>query len=194
MPTAEAGTRKEGSVGDYPMHCVCTYEEAEAHIRTARSFWISPCVCRDGGPGCKRSRHEVCLGFVKEAVSQPSKARGISRADAEASFRYAKEKGLVPRPFRSAKDKNVTEGLCFCCDCCCTYLAGGDDDYDKGIFIEKTDVARCTHCGTCEPVCYFGARPMAGGELALDRDRCAGCGLCVPSCPEACIEMVDREP
>jgi electron transport complex protein RnfB len=180
-------------VGDYPMHCVCTYAEAEAHIKAAKSFWLSPCICRDGAGECMRSRHETCLGFLKLAVSQPSKARRITREEAEASFRYAKEKGLVPRPFRNADDKNVTEGLCFCCDCCCTYIAGGDTDYDKGRFIERTDMAQCTHCGACEEACHFGARIMEGDELALDRDKCAGCSLCVASCPLDCIEMMVRE-
>jgi len=175
-----------------PMHYVCTYSEAGRFIAGARTFWVSPCICRDGGEGCKRSRHEVCLGFVKRGVSQPAKARRITREEAEALGRYAQEKGLVPRPYRNAEKKGVTEGLCFCCDCCCTYFAG-DDNYDKGREIERTDMARCTHCGACEPVCYFGARVMEGDKLALDRDRCAGCGLCVGSCPEECIEMAGRD-
>ena len=175
-----------------PMHYVCTYSEAVRFIAGARTFWVSPCICRDGGDGCKRSRHEVCLGFVKRGVSQPATARKITRDEAVALRRYAQKKGLVPRPYRNAEKKNVTEGLCFCCDCCCTYIAGGDEDYDKGREIERTDLARCTHCGACEAACYFGARPMDGDKLALDRDRCAGCGLCVGSCPEECIEMIQR--
>jgi len=176
-----------------PMHYVCTYAEADRFIAGAKGFWISPCICRDGGDGCRRSRHEVCLGFLRRAVSQPSKARRITRADAKALRRYAEEKGLVPRPYRGANDKDVTEGVCFCCDCCCTYFAG-DDGYDKGRLVERTDMARCTHCGACEPVCAFGARTMAAGALEVDRRECAGCGLCVGSCPEECIEMVERKP
>ena len=130
---------------------------------------------------------------MREAVSQPAKARPVTREEAEANWIYAKETGLVPRPFRNANDKSITEGLCFCCDCCCTYIAGGDKDYDKGRLVEKTDLARCTHCGACEPVCFFGARPMKSGALALVRDKCAGCGLCVDACPEECIEMMVRE-
>ena len=176
-----------------PMHFICTYAEAAAYVARARTFWVSPCVCRDGGPGCARSRHETCLGFVRRAVSQPDKARRIARDEAEALLRYAHERGLVPRPFRSPKDAAVAEGLCFCCDCCCSYIAGGDDDYDKGRFIEKTDLARCTHCGACEPTCLFGARPVNGGALAVDRERCAGCGLCAEACPEKCVEMIARD-
>ena len=175
-----------------PMHYVCTYAEADRFIAEARAFWISPCVCRDGAGECMRSRHEVCLGFVKRAVSQPSKARRITREEAVANRRYAQEKGLVPRPFRNTEKGDVTEGLCFCCDCCCTYLAGGDTNYDKGRCIERTDMARCTHCGACEAACVFGARLMDGSELAVDRGKCAGCGLCVDACPETCIAMVAR--
>lgn len=60
---------------------------------------------------------------------------------------------------------------------------------DKGDLAAVTDLNRCTDCGVCVEACYFRARTMAAGKLALDAALCYGCGLCVAVCPEEWIDM-----
>jgi ferredoxin len=175
------------------MHYVSTYDDAEELVAGAERFWVSPCGCREGGDGCKRSRHDVCLGFTPGSVSMANEAREISRAEAEELTRYSRERGLVVRPFRDDKDKSVTEGICFCCDCCCGYFLETEYKCDPGRHVERTDLSACNHCGVCEPACFFGARVMENGKLLLVREKCGGCGMCVDVCPEACVVLTPRE-
>lgn len=169
---------------DATMHYVSTYGEVEKVVAGAERFWVSPCGCREGGEGCKRSRHDVCLGFTAGSVSMADQAREISRAEAEDLARYCRERGLVARPFRNDKDKSITEGICFCCDCCCGYFAETEYKYDPGRFIELTDMPACIHCGVCAPSCFFRARVTENDKLVLYRDKCGGCGICVDVRPE----------
>jgi MinD superfamily P-loop ATPase len=53
------------------------------------------------------------------------------------------------------------------------------------------DPARCTGCGTCAPLCRFGAiRGEAGRPHAADAIGCEGCGVCADHCPEGAIDLV----
>ncbi|TET82200.1 4Fe-4S dicluster domain-containing protein [candidate division TA06 bacterium] len=61
-----------------------------------------------------------------------------------------------------------------------------------GSLVETTDSDKCTNCGTCVDICYFGARRLDGDQLATDRDNCYGCGLCIDACPEGSVEMTLR--
>jgi ferredoxin len=119
--------------------------------------------------------------------------REVSLAEVAEFLREAEEKHLVTRPFRDEGTRTRVDGICFCCDDCCGYFLGEDEPCDKGDLIEKTDMGSCTHCGACADVCYFGARQMRDGELAVDREKCYGCGLCVDVCPVECVEMVRRK-
>lgn len=175
-------------------HYVCTWEEARKLVSHHHRFWVSNCGCRENRGKCDRSRVDVCLMFKGDIVgSGGSGKKEISLAQLEEIFREAKEKHLVTRPFRNENDMTETDGICFCCDDCCGYFLDPAEICDKGIFIEKTELDKCTNCGICVDVCYFRARKMEGGELALERDSCYGCGLCVDVCPEDCLEMVPRD-
>ena len=176
---------------EYPIHYVCTNEEAQKSIEIARDFWVCNCGCRESaGSKCKRSKNDVCLMFVYQGGSSGSGLRQVDRDYAEALLKIARESFLVTRPFRSMEDKNITEGICFCCDDCCGYFSDYNEKCDKGKFIERTDYDNCVHCGQCVELCYFNARMMVEGKLIVDSDKCYGCGNCRYNCPTECIEMI----
>ena len=174
-------------------HYIATLEEAERIVRDHDRFWVSNCGCREGGPGCKRSRVDLCLFFDNSDIKGTgSNFHEVDHEFVDGILKEAKEKHLVSRPFRYENDRTRNQGICFCCDDCCEYFKGSDYPCDKGKFIEKTDREACTDCGDCEDVCYYSARTMADGKLELNRDNCAGCGLCRDVCPVDCIRMVER--
>lgn len=175
-----------------PMHYVCTWDEAEGLIAEHNRYWVCNCGCREGRGGCARSRMDVCLTFAPDATVTGSGHKEITAGNVQAIMDEAREKFLVARPFRDDATRSRLEGICFCCDDCCGYFLNPEEICDKGTYIEQTDMRRCTHCGDCVPVCYFGARIMADDSMVVDSDKCYGCGLCVASCPVDCIEMVVR--
>ncbi|MGE5654592.1 MAG: 4Fe-4S binding protein [Bacillota bacterium] len=170
----------------YNQHYVCTEQEALDLLSTRDRFWLAECGCRKDS--CRRSGKEVCLWFINE-THFPS--REINHTEALAVHNYAAEKNLVYRPFRSQSDPKVIEGICHCCDCCCSYFRG-EEPSDKGMYVEQTDHGSCSQCGLCVPRCYFGARSMVAGKLQVDTEKCYGCGLCVKACLTGCISMVAR--
>jgi ferredoxin len=176
--------------GDRPQHYVCTLDEARKIAGRHRRFWISECGCRQSRGGCARSRTDVCLQLREKTAATGPETREVDRAFVEGVFAEARDKKLVPRPFRDTRGR--TEGICFCCGDCCSYFTGiGNEKCDKGKMIEATNVAICMNCGNCEDACPFGARVL-DGELKIDREKCYGCGLCVDACPEKCIRMAER--
>ena len=177
---------------DYPIHFVCTHDEAKALLPQQEKFWVSNCGCREGKGTCSQSRMDVCLIFKGDIGSSGSTIKEVDRAFVEGIFKEAEDKLLVARPYRNDTDKNTVDGLCFCCNDCCGYFLDPTETCDKGKFIEKTDMDACIDCGECVPVCYFKARKMAERHLEVDRQKCYGCGLCASVCPIECIEMIER--
>ncbi len=178
-------------MSEIPSNYICTRQEIREIIARCERFSVARCQCRENHPGgCRRSRHDVCLNFTAAAGGS---MRDITRAEVEELLREAEAKHLVVRPFRDeARERTV--GTCLCCDDCCDcFLHPGKYPCGKGAYIERTDRALCNDCGDCTQVCYFGARRMADGELAVDREACYGCGLCTDVCPADCIEMVPRQ-
>ncbi len=177
-------------------HYVCTLEQARAIVGEKRRFWVSNCGCREEGEGCKRSRIDLCLQFRDDIPGGGgSGLHEVTRADVDEILKEAGEKHLVVRPFRNDQNRQETDGICFCCDDCCWYFVREEEDEecDKGSLIEVTERDRCRDCSSCVEVCYFKARRMENGALAVLRDECYGCGLCVEVCPEGCIQMVARD-
>jgi ferredoxin len=177
----------------FSIHYVSTLDDALKLIEQNDAFWLANCGCRESRGHCDQSRMDVCLQF-SDAPSSGSSYRQVTKADALEVWNEAKSKLLVARPFRDMKDKNRTDGICFCCKDCCGYFSPQETfTCDKGDKIEMTDMAACTHCGQCVEVCYFDARKLAEGLLRIDRSRCFGCGLCIESCPERCISLETRD-
>lgn len=181
--------------GDEPhFHYVATREEAEELIAAADKFWVSNCGCREEGNGCAQSRLDVCLFFDPAMGGTGSDFREVKRDFVTGILEEAIQKRLVPRPFRYEEDKTRVQGVCFCCGDCCYYFRGEDEkaECDKGMFIARTDEGVCTGCGTCAEACYFGAREITDGTLAVVGEKCYGCGLCADVCPEECVTMTVR--
>lgn len=178
---------------DLAFHYVCTWEEARRIAKNHNRFWVSNCGCRESRGQCARSRIDICLMFRTDIPTSGSGIKEIFQAEKEEIFREAKEKHLVTRPFRNEKNMSETDGICFCCDDCCEYFLKPDENKcGKGDLVEKTDSDKCTNCGECVEVCYFGARKVDDEKLIVDRDACYGCGLCYDVCPDDCIQMVHR--
>ncbi len=171
-------------------HFVCTLDEAAAIVRRHKKFWVSNCNCREHRGPCKRSRHDVCLQFASHTAADGSGKHVADREEVDAILEEAKEKHLVPRPFRN--EKGHLDGICFCCDDCCGYFLGLHEPCDQGKMIESTDTAVCIDCGICAGVCHFGARDASGEVLKIDPDKCYGCGVCVDVCAMKAITMVPR--
>ena len=174
-------------------HYVCTRGEAWTLVEGEDRFWVSNCGCRESRGNCGRSRMDLCLLFQGDAGASGSGLHEVSRAEVEAIFREAREKHLVSRPFRS-EDRSRVDGICFCCDDCCGYFTGPEENpaCGRGPSIERTDQVLCANCGTCVEVCHFQARRLAGYELKVDRGRCYGCGLCTEACEQGAIGMAPR--
>ncbi|HTX43798.1 MAG TPA: 4Fe-4S binding protein [Methanocella sp.] len=183
------------SMGDLALHFVCTLDEAKSIVDGHKKYWVSDCNCREHRGPCKRSRADVCLQFAARTIADNPSKHAATREEVDGIFEEAREKHLVPRPFRSKSRKGIDAlaigGICFCCDDCCGYFLGLHEPCDKGKLIERTDPALCIDCGICADVCRFGAR-AAGEPLKVDREKCYGCGVCVDACAMKAITMVTR--
>ena len=174
-------------------HYTCTLDEAREITDSFEQHWISNCECREKRGPCKRSGIFLCLQFKPKTAATGTGIRPVTRTEIDQLFEEAKKTHLVTRPFRDENDKSVTDGICFCCDCCCDFFALEDPSpSNKGRTIEVTDMELCNHCGTCEEYCYYKARLWDGEELTIIEDECYGCGICVDVCPEEAITMTLR--
>jgi Pyruvate/2-oxoacid:ferredoxin oxidoreductase delta subunit len=180
------------SMDDLAFHFVCTLDEAKNMVDKRKKFWISNCNCREHRGPCKRSRMDVCLQFAARTPADGPGKHPATGAEVDAIFEEAREKHLVPRPFRNEKNKKKLDGICFCCDDCCGYFLGLHEPCDKGKLIEQTDKDVCIDCGVCAGVCRFGAR-VAEEVLKVDREKFYGCGVCVDACAMKAIRMVPRD-
>ena len=174
----------------YPVHYVCTKEEALKWIKQHKKFWLCDCGCRVGKNNtCRASRIDVCLYFTDTWEGTGSPLRPISKKEALAVHKEGVDKTLVSRPFRNMKNKNITDGICFCCNDCCSYFLNPQEICDKGVFIESTETEKCTLCGNCIDLCYFHARKIEHDQMLVIKDNCYGCGICADICPESCIQI-----
>jgi ferredoxin len=180
------------SMDDLAFHFVCTLDEAKSMVDKRKKFWVSNCNCREHRGPCKRSRMDVCLQFAADTAADGPSKHAATSDEVYAIFEEAREKHLVPRPFRNEKNKKKVDGICFCCDDCCGYFLGLHGPCDKGELIEQTDMGVCIDCGVCAGVCSFGAR-MVEEALKVDREKCYGCGVCVDACAMKAITMVPRK-
>jgi Pyruvate/2-oxoacid:ferredoxin oxidoreductase delta subunit len=172
------------------MHYVCTHEQARELVQAHDRFWVSNCGCREE-QGCRHSRLDVCLIFNPSDPGSGSGKKEVSRAFVEGILQEAEARHLVTRPFRD-ETRQVTDGICFCCNECCGYFRDPAERCDVGSLIESTDLDACSQCDACTDVCFFGARQWVDGTLVLNRDKCYGCGLCRDVCTEEYIRMVER--
>jgi NAD-dependent dihydropyrimidine dehydrogenase PreA subunit len=177
---------------DLELHFVCTLEEARRMVVDHDYYWVCDCACREHRGPCKRSRTDVCLQFASKTAADGSHKKKVSKSEVDGIFEEAKEKHLIPRPFRN-DDRSKIDGICFCCDDCCGYFLGLQAPCNKGAMIVSTDTGSCSACGICIEVCHFGSRTIDNNnQLVVDTEKCFGCGLCVDVCPTDSVKMVDR--
>ncbi|MDD2715038.1 MAG: 4Fe-4S binding protein [Candidatus Wallbacteria bacterium] len=177
----------------FNMHYVAAMEEAAALISKQKCFEVMVCGCRKGKGKCSQSRMDVCLIFSSDSKGSGKDGRRVlSKAEVDELMQHAALKHLVARPFRDPKHKEVVEGICFCCADCCGYFLNREEPCDKGSLIQETDQGSCTDCGICVEFCYFGARKIKDGKLAVDFEECYGCGLCAAACPVGCVKLQKR--
>ena len=174
-------------------HLVCTKDEAKEIVGARDRFWVSTCWCRDEKGKCLRSPMEVCLSLREDAPVNPAGKIEISKDAALQLIEDARSWGLVSRTYTRRECDGQVEGICMCCDDCCSFFTKRTEDKPaRGMFIESTIEGCCSSCGMCERACRFEARQMDEGELVVIRYRCYGCGVCADTCPTNCIEMVPR--
>jgi ferredoxin len=176
----------------YPQHYVCTHQQERELVAQHQRFWLGTCGCRAGGAGCKRSGAEVCLTFNASSQGSYPHRYEATRKEVLDVLLTAERQHLVSRPFRDMTNKQVIEGICHCCDDCCSYFLNPGEVCDRGNLVESTNLEVCTDCGVCVELCYFGARLLTNGKLAFQREACYGCGVCAEACPEEAISMISR--
>jgi ferredoxin len=175
-------------------HTVITKNEAREIASSRSDLWVSTCWCRDEKGKCARSPMEVCLSFSEDSPANPKGKEKATGEQVEGLIDATREWGLVARAYRRIDSEEI-EGICFCCDDCCSFFTGKAEEAPaRGRLIESTIEGCCSSCGMCERACRFGARVMDEGELVVVRYRCYGCGVCADTCPTECIEMIPRAP
>lgn len=177
----------------------------EYFINQAEYFFImDTCLCRDSLK-CKDYPRDLGCLFLGEASTRinPGVGREVTREEAFAHIKRAKEAGLVQMIGRTLPDAlwlNVKPHaklftICLCCPCCCvTRMVPYSNETLRsvvhplpGIKIKVSD--RCTGCGLCAKSCYVRAISMTD-DRAVIGERCMGCGRCAEKCPDSAIDVL----
>jgi NAD-dependent dihydropyrimidine dehydrogenase PreA subunit len=161
----------------------------ECYCRTKHKKCDNPTsTCILLGPNAGRSLAEV--PYRTSTFTRVSKERIVQVLD------DADKRGLVHQTiFFPSPDYFYV--ICNCCTCCCEALHDfkrfGTPAIVKSDFIERTDVGKCTGCGSCVLACPLDARRVIdGGMVQVKPEKCFGCGVCVRRCPEGLINLVKR--
>ena len=162
---------------------------------------ISYCYCRNvqrkhGKPNCDHPINTcIHLGFGKDLKEIPFKSENLKKVSKEEIRKIlieSDERGLIHQLiYYPSPDFYYV--ACNCCPCCCVvlskFLKMGAPQVIKSDFIAETDLSKCANCGNCVQWCYFGARKMNNGRLALTPSLCFGCGICISKCPNRAISL-----
>jgi ferredoxin len=184
-------------------------------IEQASDLWIMDnCLCRHS-EGCQDYPIDLGCLFMGRAVNEinPALGRRVTREEAKAHVRRAREVGLVHLIGRNKLDSMWLGAgpahhlltVCNCCPCCCLFgvLPHLDEPLRSkitrmpGVQVAVTD--RCVGCGACaRGICFVDAIQMAASNGEKPRaqigEDCVGCGRCVDICPEGAIELSGADP
>ena len=199
---------------ELPEDVVLPSQVVDHFIDQASDLWImNACLCRQS-EGCEDYPIDIGCLFMGRAVREinPALGRLVTRQEAKAHVRRAREAGLVHLIGRNKLDSmwlgagpgDQLLTVCNCCPCCCLFgvLPHLDELWsDKitrmpGVQVQVTD--RCVGCGACtRDVCFVDAIQMVESEDQTVRAQigevCVGCGRCVDVCPQHAIELLCAE-
>jgi electron transport complex protein RnfB len=174
---------------------ILPYDDVRLLLEGARSFRMSPCICRQEqrllGRTCRFSL-DVCLSFSSR--EWPAGPGVIPREQALAVLDSCEEEGLVHTV------SNIQQGVgyvCNCCGCCCGILRGitelgVEGSVAQANYVAVVDEAACQGCGVCRERCQVEAIVERNGLSAVQPQRCIGCGLCVTGCPHGAVRLLPR--
>ena len=168
-------------------------DKAREFVAQAGQVYLLDCVCRVRQGACSPELTNLCLHFEGASQEELQKGRPISTQEALAVLETAAQHRLISQMFFKKTGLQVTE-LCSCCDCCCAPIrrlveASNYHQQLRSGYVAVNDDALCVSCGLCQDSCFFDARRLDAGGLALVDERCFGCGRCVESCPEGAIRI-----
>jgi ferredoxin len=169
-------------------------------LRQPAHILLLECPCRSARPNPCRPL-DVCLimgepfaGFAAEHYNH--RARWITTDEALGVLEAADKRGNLHHAFFKEAMLNRFYAICNCCTCCCGALQAhrnGVPMLAPSGYVGRVNPDRCTGCGTCGSVCFFGAATLSGPRATVDPARCMGCGICASHCPADAISLV-REP
>ena len=177
---------------------ICSYDDAEALIKSQKKIVLGTCICRKEqqliGKGCSGPL-DVCLFFgnVAHFCEENNLCRSISVEEALEALERGRKAGLVLQP----SNAQAPSTLCMCCGCCCLFLKNikamdKPGRYAHTNYYAQVDEEKCIACGACADRCHMDAITVKE-TASVNSARCIGCGVCVTDCPEEAMRYRQKE-
>lgn len=151
------------------------YEHLSYYLDKYDTFSVSDCSCRKSrrilGQGCGHLEHEMCIqmGTGAEYYIRTSRARQITRQEAEEILRKAEENGLMHQ-IPNIEGLGESAAICNCCACSCFAMRVAtmfrSPDAIRSNYVSQVDKEKCVACGQCVENCPTNA-------LRLGQKLCA---------------------
>lgn len=189
---------------------VLDHERATAIIESSTRYGIGICSCRheklhSGVKKCDVPL-EMCasFGIGTDFLVRNRLAREVTKSEMLENLARSKELGLV---LTADNVQRNVQYMCYCCACCCNYLAGLNKwGFTNAVvtssYIATPDDSLCTGCSKCSLVCPVGAVKMTRLEPPeakrkqrpdVDNSYCIGCGVCALRCKVSSMHLVPRK-
>ena len=182
-----------------------TSQEILEILKRSNVAAIGKCYCRStqrkyDKPNCDHPIYScIHLGVGKslyEVLYKSNNLKKVSKEEIEDLLLESDRRGLVHQLIYFPNPQFYYV-VCNCCPCCCVvlnkFIKYGAPHMIKSDFVAKTDLDKCTNCGTCEKWCYFGSRKLIADKLNVNSQKCFGCGICVSKCPNKAISLIQKK-